>query len=212
MPDPIIIGCIISTISLLISTSIGIFNIRATQKTHDIHESGKRSNELKYKKRKEKLKSKYTFNSNPNDYLKIACLLHLARNIAIKCSHLNVSFTSENIVLLLSTQNVKIHVPQLKDKSIKCLFNDIDNSIWVTFLDTDSRSLFQYYIQCVVDCNELMKKCIMENKKDVALHHNLLGKLFTRPPDADDYKAYATLGLLPPCELPIYVSPPLPSH
>jgi hypothetical protein len=81
MVEPItclIVGCIISGVALLVSAGIGIISIYSTLKIQKMNEKQL----SKYKKAKEQIRSKYTFNSTPDDYLKIACLLHLVKSEA----------------------------------------------------------------------------------------------------------------------------------
>lgn len=191
MPDPITLGCIISATSLFVSTLIGILNIQSTRNIQQTNHSIKQEFNVAQKKEKFKLKSKYTFTTNPNDYIKIACLLHLTKCNIIKCSFLNITLSNNvTIILTLSIQNIKVF---FSEGAVKCLFNDLDNSIWVTFQNTHFRSQFERYLNSL-DTNSLISKCAF------------------RPPDINDIRAYRTLGLLPPDKIPIFPSPSLPPN
>lgn len=96
----------------------------------------------KYKKAKNKIRNKYTINATPDDYIKLACLLHLANEEAKQCTHLNLnSADGKQMILTVSLQNIKIkYKPYETWYQCKCLFDDNDKSIWTTFLDMKARS------------------------------------------------------------------------
>lgn len=58
--------------------SIGLISVYANLKIQEMNE--KQIN--KYKKAKNQIRNKYTLNSTPDDYIKLACLLHLANSEA----------------------------------------------------------------------------------------------------------------------------------
>ena len=199
MPEPITImtlGCIISGVSLVVSAGIGYLNIKAASKFGIKQEKQEQDQRQKYIKRKEKIKTKYMFNSNADDYLKIACLMNLEKNCANQCSHLTIDSGNGNMIILtMGLQNIKLSFLQDNNQfKVKAMYNETDGSIWITFPNTNTRDVFETYIKYTLNLNSLMQKILLSE---------------TRPPDENDYKAYATLGLLPPKRIPVYASQPL---
>lgn len=170
------LGCLISGVGVIVSASLGYFNIKSSSSAKDYQL-------LKYKKLKQKIKSKYTFITNSDDYMKIACLLHLARNSIVKCSFLNV----DNICLTVPLQNTALKVDS--NVIVKGMYDDRDGSLWITFLDMNTRTAFETYIKYSCNIFNLLSKC---------------KSLETKPPGPADFCAYATLNLMPPASVSVY--------
>ena len=164
MVEPItcmIIGCVLSGIGILLTATATFIGIYTTYQLRKMSDSQKR----KYNKAKQKIMNKYSFSTTPDEYIKLACSLHLAKSEAKQCSHLNISSDSGNLTLMVSLNDIELKYKPFKTwYNCKCHFDETDKSIWATFLDIKSRDRFQSYIKNNIDVADIMTKCRDLNK------------------------------------------------
>jgi hypothetical protein len=158
MVEPItvmIIGCVISAVGILLATVGTFITVFTTLQIQKMSETQQK----KYQKAKEKIMNKYTFAATPDEYIKIACLLHLVKSEAKQCSHLTIDCEFGSLQLMVSLQNIAVKYKPFNGwYTCKCHYDDNDKSFWVTFLDVKSRDRFQTYVNNV-RAIDLVNKC-----------------------------------------------------
>lgn len=164
MVEPItvmIIGCIISAIGIALAATSTVITVYFNLKMQKMSASQQR----KYKKAKEKITNKYTYSTTPDEYIKLACLLHLAKEEAKQCSHLSINTDTGNVTLMVSLQNIELKYKPYKTwYSCKFHYDENDKSIWTTFLDTKSRDRLQSHLNNDLKINDLFEKCKVLNQ------------------------------------------------
>ena len=159
MVEPItvmIIGCIISGVGILLAAAGTFVSIYSSYKLQKMSESQKK----KYNKAKQKIMNKYSFASTPDEYIKLACTLHLLKSEAKQCSHLNIDTNVGNVTLMVSLHDVLLKYKPFKTwYTCKCHFDENDKSIWTTFLDTKSRDRLQGYLNNNIRIDDIIAKC-----------------------------------------------------
>ena len=165
MPEPIltvmIISCIIAGIGLLAAEANIVINVTQTLKLQKMNAKQER----KYEKAKNAIVTRFTAQADQEDFFKIACLLHIARQKAKKHGSISVTTGRGLLKLTVSLQNVELsYKPYQSWYTCKCHFNSAEGVIFCTFVDVKSRERFVTYLNKDANLDDLESICRGEKK------------------------------------------------